>query len=101
MSHRTVALLGLLALVLVLTAARAMAHEAPTGWAYDPACCSNRDCAPAAAKTISENAEGWLVDGKDFVARGKERRSGDEFFHVCRSVYDGRLLCLYAPNRGF
>jgi hypothetical protein len=29
---------------ILFSASQAFAHNAPSGWAYDPACCSDRDC---------------------------------------------------------
>jgi hypothetical protein len=68
---------------------------------YPPECCSERDCAPAAAGEVAEDAAGFTVrpDG-EFVPRGQEKQSPDGAFHVCRSAVNGRLICLFVPVRG-
>lgn len=91
----------------------AQAHQAPSGWEYDPACCSGRDCAAAPAGAVQEVAGGYrvtLLPGQHpmvqsapftaFVPHGdaRIRPSGDEHYHPC--IWAGRLLCLYRPPGG-
>lgn len=98
--------LGILftALFLWLITPAADAHEAPTGWAYDATCCSNRDCRQASHDEVNEGPDGYTYRGQ-FVAYGDRRirQSGDEFYHVCTIAGkpDGRVLCIYEPLRGF
>jgi hypothetical protein len=104
-------------LALALLASPAAAHQAPSGWEYDPECCSARDCAPARAGQIVETRrDGVLgyavvvplgthhyarvpVDG--FVPMGdpRIRVSGDSDRHVCLSA-SGHIFCLYIPPGG-
>jgi hypothetical protein len=92
----------------------ARGHEAPTGWAYDPACCSDYDCAPIPARSVTLTPTGWRVQvapgehrfapagGLDDVVPFGDpriRRSGDGGWHVCISPVTGRLLCVYEPER--
>ena len=44
-----------------LTVSPAGAHQAPTGWTYPWACCSNLDCQEVDAKAISEKPQGYVI----------------------------------------
>lgn len=91
----------LLLLCSLLLLSPASAHEAPTGWAYDVACCSGDDCAPAPVGAVKDTATGYLiVETGEAVTFADAKRSQDEDFHICRSKVTGRLYCLYAPPRG-
>jgi hypothetical protein len=97
----------------LVAAGEALAHDAPSGWAYDPACCSNRDCAPIAADHVRVTAQGYAVslpvgahpmvrDGvvSRVVSYGATRPSGDGMFHACVLPGSQHLVCLYAPPGG-
>ena len=109
-------------LALFLSPAPALAHDAPSGWAYDPACCQSRDCHQVQRGAIREVAGGFSVviepgthpmlprgapRFEAFIAHGdtRIRPSGDEHRHACISPPrwpDGRrfLLCIYVEPGG-
>ena len=102
----------LLAVAVAALAAAALAHQSPSGWEYDLACCSVHDCAPVPETAVREATGGYsvrLVPGDHplvtsplaaFVAHGSPalRVSGDDRRHVC--VSHGRVLCVYVPPGG-
>ena len=47
--------------VSALGASPAGAHQAPTGWTYPWACCSNMDCQEVETKSISEKPQGYVI----------------------------------------
>lgn len=110
-----VAFAVLVALVLftMIWPSRAGAHEAPTGWSYDAACCNTRDCAPIETVFVEIRADGYHVTipggahtyvpetRYEFLPWGDRRlrRSGDEFYHACVTP-GGSFLCLYTPDMG-
>lgn len=82
----------------------ASAHQAPLGWAYDYACCSDKDCRPVPNAEVNEGQGGYSYRGQSIPYGDRRiRQSGDEHFHVCTVAGkpDGRVLCLYEPVRGF
>lgn len=98
--------LAMIAAAMALTLSDADAHDAPTGWAYPLACCSDRDC--------REIPDDWIVEGPDgyrIVITGevipltshKVRLSPDGVFHWCSisGSDDGSTICLFVPPRGF
>lgn len=97
----------------VVTAKYAGAHEAvntagqPLGWTYSFACCSNQDCRPVAADEVRETPEGYLLVKTGEVVGYQDARvkeSPDGTWHVCQVAGDfdaGRILCIYAPGRGY
>lgn len=105
--------LAVLASALALPAA---AHQAPSGWEYDPSCCSGTDCAPVPDEAIREAQGGYEVliqpgthpmvgegaePARRFVPHGdpRIRTSGDERKHACVSRF-GAIYCLYVPPSG-
>lgn len=107
--------LAILALLLLAGAARA--HQAPTGWQYDDACCSGRDCAEVAPPSVTPAGLEFLVVPGGHPAATLARRplriavphddrriraSGDDRWHLCLTL-DGRayVLCVYRPAAGF
>ena len=101
-------LAGSVGLVLWLTWAGA-AHEAPKGWSYPFACCSDFDCRAVTAGrdgTVSERPEGFVINATGEVipyrdSRVKHSPAGD--FHWCSVAgkADGRTICLFVPPRSF
>jgi len=85
----------------------ATAHEAPLGWSYPWACCSNDDCRQAADREVRETSEGYRVTSTGEVVEYGNKRikdSPDGLFHVCQQGGDfdkGRVLCLFVPGRSF
>jgi hypothetical protein len=108
-----VLLAGAIALAAAAWVALAHAHQAPSGWAYDPECCSDLDCAPVPESAVVEATGGYsvrLAPGQHpmvrtplaaFLAHGDSRIrvSGDEHRHACVSS-SGRLLCIYVQPGG-
>lgn len=95
-------------LMVVMAIGQADAHTTVSGWKYDGACCSGRDCAPISASKVKAVAgTGYVVtlDAGDHplvtapmqgvIAFDKARPSGDGEYHACVSAFTGRLLCLY------
>jgi hypothetical protein len=89
----------------------AESHEAPSGWEYPLACCSNRDCRQIDASMVSVTAAGYQFTipagyhnmapngGVYLVAYGKARVSPDGEFHLCLSPREN-VLCAFAPPPG-
>lgn len=94
----------------------AQAHDAPSGWSYDPRCCNTMDCRPADGPTgprhhpmqIVETPKGYLVKHPDpkydeLIEFGskKIRPSQDGDWHVCTHGGSdiGGTICIYVPNK--
>lgn len=92
----------------------ARAHQAPSGWTYDAACCSTMDCAPVPASSVIATPDGWRVTlepGEHPLVKrraewlvpygsSKEKPSPDGAFHACVGAKTGVLFCLYRPEMG-
>lgn len=86
-----------------LAAVPAVAHEAPTGWSYDPWCCDNRDCHALPPGAVVPTDAGWLIVSNGRVVpydASQVRQSGDSQFHICEPG-QGLVRCLYVPDMGF
>lgn len=111
---RFIFLMGLSAFFGV-AAFQALSHE----W-YDPACCSDQDCARVSPSKVTAGPDGWIVELQPgdhplvstFVSHTvpygdrKERQSMDGEFHACvhlpGPVHEGQgLICLYVPPMAF
>ena len=88
----------------------AAAHQAPTGWSYPWACCSNMDCRQIDAAEISEPSgadSGYVIrsTGERIASNDRRiRQSPDGAFHWCAhqaGVDAGRTICLFVPPREF
>lgn len=93
----------------LLTSYSARAHTSDTGFEYEAACCSDRDCAPAADSDVVPAAGGWFVPRFNLLVPYDSRivrRAPDGRFHFCVGVgvRDGAhveiLRCLYVPEFG-
>ena len=103
------AALALAFAALMLTPLPAGAHDAPKGWAYPFACCSDYDCRAVTAGregVVQERPEGYVIAATGEVipysdARVKHSPDGD--FHWCSVAgkADGRTICLFVPPRSF
>jgi hypothetical protein len=88
-------------------ASSADAHQAPTGWTYPWACCSNMDCQEVGPKAISEKPQGYVVQSTgEVVAYGDKRvkDSPDGEYHWCAhqaGIDAGHTICLFVPPKGF
>jgi hypothetical protein len=103
-------LMALIAAGFVLLAAwAARAHE----W-YPPECCSERDCAPVAARDVIEGNGGWTItvragahpqlprggmDRAFFVPYRAARPSPDGRAHICLGA-TLTVLCAFTPQGG-
>jgi len=96
-------------LLLALGADFADAHEAPSGWAYPYACCSNKDCREVSSGPdglVRERPEGYLIATTGEVLAYSDRRvkqSRDGVYHWCSiaGADDGRTICLFVPPKAF
>jgi hypothetical protein len=91
---------------------QAFAHEAPSGWRYDPICCNARDCAQINSEAVEITAEGYRVTlhaGEHpmvtssvvhVVAWDKVRVSQDGEYHACLFPGQNTMRCFYAPPPG-
>jgi len=88
-------------------AAPAHAHDAPAGWKYPWACCSNMDCQEMPDKAITERPEGYVVNGTGEVVAYADKRvkdSPDGLYHWCAhkaGIDAGQTICLFVPPKGF
>lgn len=102
----TLVFVALIAIGLLVYAASAWAHEAPTGWAFDPACCGNGDCKPIAATDVRETPNGYLIEPtKELIPyqSPKVRISPDGMPYRCsvQGKVTGATYCLYISKGGF
>lgn len=83
----------------------ATAHQAPTGWQYDSACCSGVDCYQAPPLDVKETKYGYQLSTGELIPYNDSRikRSRDEYFHECKPGGDAsqqHSFCLYVPEQG-
>lgn len=80
----------------------AQAHEAPSGWHYDAACCSNQDCSELPENQTPKPLDGgnWQLTTGEIVERSKVKFSPDGKYHLCRFSSTGGVICLYVPPQG-
>lgn len=107
----TVAILYMAAVGFLLSQP-AHGHTAPSGWSYDPACCSTQDCAPIRVELVEITAQGYRVTVRPgdhplvnvpttYVFPFSDERvrlAPDGMYHLCIGAYSKRGLCLYAPG---
>lgn len=79
------------------------AHEAPSGWAYDAACCSGRDCRPVTPGEVTAGPRGFEVAPTgEIIPYGdrKLRPSGDGTTHRCMVGGNATspTICIYVPG---
>jgi hypothetical protein len=80
------------------------AHDAPSGWAYAPECCSNHDCQQIKDDDVSMVPGGWRIKATGEVFRQAETRmSKDGRFHRCSAQgrIDTHTFCLYVPPMSY
>jgi hypothetical protein len=99
----SVTVLGCSALLLAYCSAPSDAHDAPTGWKYPWACCSNMDCQEVQSSAIKETAQGYVIQSTgELVAYGDKRikDSPDGETHWCAhqaGLDAGHTICLFVP----
>lgn len=84
------------------------AHEAPSGWSYDRACCADYDCRMIEDDAVEVTPEGWRVKatGEVFAFNDRKVRSSpDGSFHRCSHAFarpeaPDKTICLYVPGMG-
>ena len=86
--------------------AAASAHDAPSGWTYPYACCSNKDCRQVPASLISERPEGYVIKTTGEVVAYSDRRvrtSPDGVYHwfSVAGIDTSRTICLFVPPKAF
>jgi hypothetical protein len=89
---------------MLFSASQAFAHNAPSGWAYDPACCSDRDCYEVSDDAVAVVPGGWRIKATGEVFRQLDvRQSQDGHFHRCSLAGRGdtRTICLYVPPMSY
>lgn len=92
------------AIILVMLAGSASAHEAPTGWKYPFNCCGNQDCRQVAS--VKERPGGYVIPQTGELLGYTDLRlrdSPDGEFHWCSEGGrdDGKTICLFVPPRGY
>ena len=78
------------------------AHEAPAGWEYDAACCSNKDCAPIDDSDVADLGEGgfYIHSRQEHIAFKDTRQGKDDQYHLCVNQFNGTRLCFYRKFNG-
>lgn len=103
----------LAAVLLFFSSVPAQAHEAPTGWAYPPACCEGDaqrgECQRIPARTVHGRPGGWVVvlnpgdhhrvtrRQRYFIPHGDEIPSQDGDFHICLYPTEDHENCFFVP----
>jgi hypothetical protein len=94
---------GSVAFLVCASCAPALAHEAPSGWAYAPECCANHDCHEISDDAVSLVPRGWRIKATGEVFdQSSVRQSKDGRFHRCSAQgrTETRTFCLYVPDFG-
>lgn len=83
-----------------------MAHEAPTGWLYPNACCSNVDCREVVEPIkVRELRDGYHVPSGEIITYNdrRVRDSPDGRYHWCTVGGEpaSKTLCLFVPPKGY
>lgn len=106
-THHGRSLAGAFALItFIMCPYPAEPHEAPTGWRYPYACCSDRDCRTVSDAAVTEGPEGYVIKVTGEVLPYTDRRvrnSPDGVFHWCSMAgqENSRTICLFVPPRAF
>lgn len=87
--------------ILFVTSSTGLAHEAPSGWKYDPVCCNETDCGPLDASRIKEVENDFLIDGKWTVRRADAKLSPDGIYHACFPWKDRGPNCFWYPPSSY
>ena len=91
------------AVATALAASLALAHDAPSGWAYPAWCCSDGDCHPIADDDVKLTRGGWLIVATgEIMSFNLTMRSPDGHFHRCTIGGDPAkpTICFFAPAEG-
>ncbi|WP_112437112.1 MULTISPECIES: hypothetical protein [unclassified Rhizobium] len=95
----------------------AQAHDAPSGWAYEPYCCNGDnetgDCQMIPPKSVAITPNGYrvtLLPGDHrlvthahvfLLPMGRAMKSGDGDYHLCLFPNEDTPRCFYAPEMGY
>lgn len=98
------------------TAVVAAAHDAPSGWSYDPGCCNTTDCRQVSGSASTSKVRVVEITGGYRIIKpgsaepedigwndSRIRSSKDGEYHWCSGAgldYT-RTICLYIPDRGY
>lgn len=92
---------------LVFLTVPVMAHEAPSGWAYDRGCCGDQDCHPYPDDQVTLIPGGYRMADGEVVMEGDKRLhwSPDGRYHRCdyhalasQEITEGhKARCFYRP----
>lgn len=93
------------------------AHEAMSGWRYDPWCCTPElDCAEIPTEAVRITRDGYLVtlrpgdhkmlarepEPRSYLIRFRDARvSPDGRYHACIYPTPETMRCFFAPPQGF
>lgn len=99
MRNFVILLLWIVIAIWLLGVIGVFAHEAPKGWTYPMACCSNQDCREV--DDVAETTRGYRVPSGEVIPYSDTRvmDSPDGEYHWCAN--HNRTLCLFAPPRSF
>jgi len=108
---------SILTCVMIAYASFATAHDAATGWSYDPYCCNGNaehgDCQMIPSKTVAITPDGYRVTLRPgdhrLVTRShvfllpmtRAMHSGDSDYHICLFPNEDTPRCFYAPDMGY
>jgi len=108
---------SILTCVMIAYASLATAHDAPSGWSYDPYCCNgdshNGDCQMIPSKSVAVTPGGYrvtLLPGDHrlvthahifLLPMTKAMQSGDNDYHLCLFPNEDTPRCFYAPEMGY
>jgi hypothetical protein len=93
----------------LLWAGWAFAHDAPSGWTYPWACCSNMDCQQISTPGdagVKETSDGYVIKSTGEVIAYTDKRvraSPDGEWHWCAhptGLDAGHTICLFVPPGG-
>jgi hypothetical protein len=85
---------------------QASAHDAPAGWKYPWACCSNMDCQQVQPSAVLERPQGYVIQSTGEMVGYRDKRikdSPDGEYHWCAhqaGLDAGQTICLFVPPRG-
>ena len=107
----------ILAGIMLVVATAAHAHEAPSGFTYDPFCCNgdgdSGDCQRISSETVRPNHGGYevtLLPGDHRLATRRHvfsipqslvKESPDGAYHLCLFPNEDTVRCFYAPPLSF
>lgn len=96
---------------------RAYAHDAPSGWAYDPYCCNGDgetgDCQMIPSRTVKIVDGGYKITLEPgdhrlvthlhvfVMPQRKTMHSPDGAYHLCLFPDENTLRCFYAPDMDY